>query len=311
VEILDFLQTGEKCLNLATTGDKIHNMKFDSLDSAFRALLHNVNYFGEEVNSRGSKQRELLFQQFEIQDPTALTIHSQARKFSSTYATAEWLWYLSKNPAVNNISKLAKIWSQIQDINGEVESNYGVYLFDQWNWAIDELLGDNDTRRATIVINQPHHKGKNKLDYPCTQYLQFFIRNNRLHLGVAMRSNDIIFGFCNDVFTFALFQQLMLNELNERGAGVELGSYHHHAGSLHLYERHFDMAEEVLAEDPAVQSASSTKAQVSSRFELKAGWTWEKMLEERKFLPKEDVAKREINEFAGQRKKELFVEHIR
>ena len=42
------------------------NMKFDSLDSAFRTLLHNVNSFGEEVNSRGSKQRELLFQQFEI-----------------------------------------------------------------------------------------------------------------------------------------------------------------------------------------------------------------------------------------------------
>ena len=49
-------------------------MKFGSLDSAFRTLLHNVNSFGEEVNSRGSKQRELLFQQFEIEDPTELMI---------------------------------------------------------------------------------------------------------------------------------------------------------------------------------------------------------------------------------------------
>jgi thymidylate synthase len=285
------------------------NMKFDSLDSAFRTLLHNVNSFGEEVNSRGSKQRELLFQQFEIEDPTELMIYSQARKFSSTYAIAEWLWYLSKNPAVNNIGKLAKIWRQIQDEDGEVESNYGVYLFAQWEWAINELLDDNDTRRATLVINQPHHKGKNKLDYPCTQYLQFFIRNNKLHLGVAMRSNDIIFGFCNDVFTFALFQQLMLNELNERGAGVELGSYHHHAGSLHLYKKHFTMAEEVLAESPVTERAR--QPQSICRFELEASWTWEKMLEERVFLPKEDMAKCDIKDFAAWRKKELFFEHIR
>jgi thymidylate synthase len=280
-------------------------MKFDSLDSAFKSLLHKVNSFGEEVNSRGSKQRELLFQQFEIIDPTELMIYSKARKFSSTYAIAEWLWYLSKNPAVNNIGKLAKIWEQIQDEDGEVESNYGVYLSSQWDWAIDELLGDNDTRRATIVINQPHHKGKNKLDYPCTQYLQFFIRNNSLHLGVAMRSNDIIFGFCNDVFTFALFQQLMLNELNDRGAGISLGSYHHHAGSLHLYERHFDMAAKVLTEE------SASRPQTPRQFELKAGWTWEKMLEERKSLPKEDMEKSDINDFAACRKKELFFEHIR
>ena len=296
-------------MNLATISGNMDNMKFDSLDSAFRTLLHNVNSFGEEVNSRGSKQRELLFQQFEIEDPTELMIYSQARKFSSTYATAEWLWYLSKNPAVNNIGKLAKIWRQIQDEDGEVESNYGVYLFTQWEWAINELLDDNDTRRATLVINQPHHKGKNKLDYPCTQYLQFFIRNNKLHLGVAMRSNDIIFGFCNDVFTFALFQQLMLNELNERGAGVELGSYHHHAGSLHLYERHFAMAEEILAESPVIERAD--RPQFLCRFELEAGWTWEKMLEEKMFLPKEDMAKCDINDFAAWRKKELFFEHIR
>lgn len=305
METLGFSQIGERYLNLATTSDKINDMKFDSLDSAFKSLLHKVNYFGEEVNSRGSKQKELLFQQFEIADPTELMIHSKARKFSSTYAIAEWLWYLSKNPAVNNIGKLAKIWEQIQDEDGEVESNYGVYLSAQWEWAIDEMLGDNDTRRATIVINQPHHKGKNKLDYPCTQYLQFFIRNNSLHLGVAMRSNDIIFGFCNDVFTFALFQQLMLNELNERGAGVSLGSYHHHAGSLHLYERHFEMATKVLTEEP-VSPPSNTR-----RFELKAGWTWEKLLKERKFLPKEDMEKSDINNFAACRKKELFFEHTR
>jgi hypothetical protein len=53
------------------------------------------------------------------------------------------------------------------------------------------------------------------------------------------------------------------------------------------------------------------RTQFLCRFELEAGWTWEKMLEEKMFLPKEDMAKCDINDFAAWRKKELFFEHIR
>jgi thymidylate synthase len=117
----------------------------------------------------------------------------------------------------------------------------------QWEWAMEELLGDRDTRRATISINQPYHKWKNKKDYTCTQYIHFFIRDNKLHLGVNMRSNDAVFGFCNDVWTFCMFQQLMLNDLNALGANVELGSYYHQAGSYHVYERHWKMMDKIIA----------------------------------------------------------------
>ena len=107
-----------------------------------------------------------------------------------------------------------------------MESNYGLYILgNQWNYCLEELLKDPDTRRATIAINQPFHKAQNPNDYPCTQYIQFFIRENRLHLCVNMRSNDAVFGFCNDVFTFSLFQQLMLNDLNHSfidGCPIEL-----------------------------------------------------------------------------------------
>ena len=49
-----------------------------------------------------------------------------------------------------------------------------------------------------------------------------------------MRSNDLWLGFPFDVFQFANMQVLMAMEL-----GVELGTYTHIAGSLHLYERDF------------------------------------------------------------------------
>lgn len=270
--------------------------RYNDLNEAFFDLLQSVYNQGKTVAARGSEQKELLFCNFTIDDPTNLQITSPARKFSADYATAEWLWYLSANPKVNNIGKLAKIWTLIQDDDGEAESNYGCYLKPQWNWVVEELMNDRDSRRATVVINQPHHKGKNRADYPCTHYLHFFIRENKLHLGVNMRSNDIIFGLCNDVFTFSLFQQLMLNELNSRGAAVDLGTYNHHAGSLHLYERHYKMAKRILSEN---------KIPPTEKFELSnevCSWS-----DAFKFsMPTQDLSREEIKEFTASCKTEIY-----
>ncbi len=270
--------------------------EFNNLNDAFLNLLTNVFQDGKTVSARGSEQKELLFCNFTILDPEDLNITSEARKFSTDYATSEWLWYLSANPKVNNIGKLAKIWRMIQDQNGEAESNYGCYLLPQWDWVVNELIEDRDTRRATVVINQPHHKGKNKSDYPCTHYLHFFIRDDSLHMGVNMRSNDIIFGLCNDVFTFALFQQLMLNELNSRGMNVKLGTYNHHAGSLHLYERHYPMASKILLEK---------KTDPVDRFKLSEKFSsWDQI--KHLAMSEEDLTKEEIRIRTDSAKKEIY-----
>jgi len=270
--------------------------KFDNLNDAFSSLLQDVQESGRIVRARGSEQKELIFCNFTISNPGDLEITSPARKFSADYATAEWLWYLSANPKVNNIGKLAKIWTTIQDDNGEAESNYGCYLLPQWSWVIKELISDRDTRRATIVINQPYHKDKNKSDYPCTHYLHFFIRDDELHMGINMRSNDIIFGLCNDVFTFSLFQQLMLNELNSRGANVKLGTYNHHAGSLHLYERHYSMAAKILLE---------SRIQPSSKYILSEKMTgWKAM--HNFAMPVEELSKDEIRKHTKKVKTEIY-----
>ena len=228
---------------------------FKDLNSAFCESLALVKEQGLNVESRGTKQREILFHHICIEDPTALTIAPPLRRFKPVYAIAEWLWYLSRDKNVKNIGKFAETWLNIQDEQGEAESNYGEYIFGeqtgllgtQWRWVTQELLRDRDTRRATISINQPYHKNKNPLDYPCTNNIHFFIRDNQLHLGVNMRSNCAIFGFCNDVWTFCMFQQLMLNELNDCGANLTLGRYYHSAGSFHVYERHWKMQDTILA----------------------------------------------------------------
>ena len=116
-----------------------------------------------------------------------------------------------------------------------------------------------------------------------------------------MRSNDIIFGLCNDVFTFCMFQQLMLNELNIRGAEVDLGSYYHHAGSLHLYERHFSMAEKIIVESKEINNPD--------RFVLNQDLTWKNAITDGVPLSAKDTSKEDIRKFVKTTMEKIYVEH--
>tara|TARA_Y100001938_G_scaffold136335_1_gene199091 strand:+ start:1092 stop:1943 length:852 start_codon:yes stop_codon:yes gene_type:complete len=280
--------------------------KFENLHECFLSELQAITHFGNYVNSNGTSQTELLFRSMCIKDPTKLSISIPARKFNENYSLMEFLWYLSGNRKTNNIGKCANIWLKIKDDQNEVESNYGSYILgQQWDWILNELTSDRDSRRATIVIHQPHHKTKNESDLPCTQYIQFFIRDNKLHMGVNMRSNDIIFGFCNDVYTFSLFQQLMLNDLNEfisehctDTEKVELGHYYHQAGSLHLYDMHYDMRDEILR-----QASHPIDEKVAK---MKAGITTNYIKQTQCFLPDVDMTKPELVEFTNSKIKEMF-----
>ena len=278
--------------------------KYQSLNEAFVEELSECANCGTEVGSRGFTQIERLFTSISIEDPTDISIAVPARKFNQDYAILEWLWYLNANSEIRNIGKFADIWNKISDENEKVESNYGSYLEPQWAHTIKELLSDKDSRRATIVINQPYHKNKNLKDYPCTHYIHFFIRENKLQLGVYMRSNDAVFGFCNDVFTFCLFQQLMLNELNARGAKISLGKYFHFAGSFHVYDRHYSMMEKI-SKNYRVSARKHGYPKDLDKTRLDPDLTWPKLKLITSFLD-EDLDKETISDRINEVKEAIF-----
>ena len=280
-----------------------------NLNQAFVLSLNEIWNNGCYVKSRGSEQREVLFHSVMIKDPTDLSIEVPARRFNVDYAITEWLWYLSRNPKVNNIGKLANIWNLIKDDSGECESNYGCYLLgDQWEWVKAELIKDKDSRRASLAINQPYHKGKNVNDYPCTQYLQFFIRDRKLHLSVNMRSNDAVFGFCNDVFTFCMFQQLMLNDLNANlpaDQQIELGNYFHHAGSFHLYKNHWEMLDKI--QNRYYVKTSKTGWPSLNKWKLHGRIITDSKEIKEITLPEKDMEKEDILQFTKKIKGSIYV----
>jgi thymidylate synthase len=165
---------------------------------------------------------------------------------------AELLWYLSGNNRTEWISRYSSFWKNISDDGETANSAYGARLFfpnekiangrfAQYDYVIDELKKDRDSRRAVMHIRVPSDSLDAKLDMPCTLSLQFFIRDEKMHMVTSMRSSDLIFGIAYDIPAFTLFQEMLANEF-----GIEVGTYTHTSNSLHIYERHFGMVENIL-----------------------------------------------------------------
>ena len=93
-------------------------------------------------------------------------------------------------------------------------------------------------------------------------------------------------------FTFALFQQLMLNELNSRGSNLVLGDYYHSAGSFHVYDRHYTMMEKI-SENYFKKAQKNGYPTNLKKVILDPDLTWPKMENFISFLD-EDLDKEEV-----------------
>jgi thymidylate synthase len=99
------------------------------------------------------------------------------------------------------------------------------------------------SRRAVIQIFNAEDNAKRHKEVPCTTALQFLLREGKLHLIANMRSNDAYIGLPHDVFCFTMLQEMVARIL-----GVELGSYRHSVGSMHLYDKNRAAARRYLDE---------------------------------------------------------------
>jgi thymidylate synthase len=210
-------------------------MNFSNPTQAFEETYKHIMTHGE--NYAGTKA--VFNASFSIQNPTDKVIKTLQRKFKQDYAEYEWLWYVKGNRDAKEISERAKIWKQMM-IPGttEVNSNYGFF----WNYnnqlirMIDELKANKETRRAILVHYLLHELDRYKYDTPCNDVLNFYIKDDKLHMTVFARSIDLVYGFCNDQYTFA-----KLMEYVSEKTGYQVGQMHWFITNLHVYERHFNL----------------------------------------------------------------------
>jgi len=210
-------------------------MIYKNATDAFELLFSDINANGESF--AGTKAKFNV--SFTLQDVGNKNVTTPQRKFNEDYAEYEWNWYLKGDRDASEIAERAKIWKKMM-VEGttEVNSNYGYFWNKNYQLSrvIQELKTNKETRRAIVVHYDINELDRYKHDTPCNDVLNFYIKDDKLHLTVFARSIDLVFGFCNDQYTFAKLMEMVAFQLD-----IPVGEMHWMVTNLHIYPRHYDM----------------------------------------------------------------------
>lgn len=210
-------------MNYSTAGDAFENI--------FKKIIQNGS-------DRPDGTRAIYNKSFTVLDVTKYKSFPEWRNFNLEYAELEWKWYKSGDRNPEMVVKKAKLWKQMVDEHGLVNSNYGAWWMrnNQLDFAIELLRKDKGSRRSIVVHYSPdeiHSYGK---DTPCNLVMNFFVEQDTLYLTVFARSIDLVYGFCNDQF---IFSRLMIEVAQH--LDLELGAFHYFITNLHVYDKHIEM----------------------------------------------------------------------
>ena len=217
-----------------------------TLDDVLRSVFELILTDGETVVASRGATKDVTGVLLHLSDPRARLSRTETRgKLFS--CLGELCWYLHGSESLAHISYYLPHYED-SATGDRVEGAYGPRLFDwrsvrQVPRLLALLRSRPTTRRAVIQLYDATDPDASVKDVPCTCVLQFLIRGDRVHMMVYMRSQDAYWGLTHDVFAFT-----MLQEIVARTVGLELGSYKHFVGSLHLYEEQLESASRYLAE---------------------------------------------------------------
>lgn len=216
----------------------------DLLKNVFEKLLRSKN----QITSTKGLSLEVDGVLLKLSNPRARLSRTET-KGTLFSCLGELLWYLARTNDLGFIRYYLPNYKKYSDDGKTIYGAYGPRLFnmrEQYNQVdniINLLKTKPSSRQAVIQLFDASDIVDKHNDIPCTCSLQFIIRKSRLHMFTNMRSNDVFIGLPHDVFAFTMLQEIIARTL-----GVELGSYKHAVGSLHLYKKDVDKARQYIEE---------------------------------------------------------------
>ncbi len=218
-----------------------------TLDDLLRRVIEKLLKSKHRISPSRGPATELTGVLLRVTNPRARLSRTE-KKGTLFSCLGELLWYMSKSKSLRFISYYLPNYREYSDDGRTIYGGYGPRLFkmagnNQVANVLALLRERSDSRRAVIQLFNAVDIAENHKDIPCTCTLQLMIRRGRLDMLTSMRSNDAFIGLPHDVFCFTMLQEMMARSL-----GLELGTYKHAIGSLHLYDEHAASARQYLKE---------------------------------------------------------------
>ena len=219
---------------------------FDTLDDLMRVVLNTLLQDGVPIRPTKGPAKELTGVLLGIANPRARLSRTETRgKLFS--CLGELCWYLAGSADLDFIRYYIPKYNAFA--NGQqIFGAYGPRLvnrdgLNQIANVTQRLRDKPHSRRAVIQLFDADDVVADHKDIPCTCTLQFLRRNQVLHMFTYMRSNDAYIGLPHDVFFFTILQEIIARDLS-----IDIGTYKHAVGSLHLYDTDQDAAQQFLSE---------------------------------------------------------------
>lgn len=206
-----------------------------TLQQGYAGVLQDVMRRGSDVTVKNVRTKEVLGYSLRVVDPTSSLPLGTGRGVNKAIGFGEALQLVSGESYPDLMGKVSnRTFYAFRD--GEVlHGSYGPRLRPQIPRLIEQLRSVKNSRQGVLNIWDPIYDQQERRDIPCTVALQLLARDDKLHMCVYMRSNDAWLGLAYDVFQFTTLQCTIANVL-----GFGYGTYTHFAGSMHVYEKHWD-----------------------------------------------------------------------
>lgn len=219
-----------------------------NITDALFDVLEDIDKCGQVVAARGGEQREIVGSLVTIERPRERVLTVPHRNNNIFAQVAETMWVLAGRDDLKFLGRYLPRAVEFSDDGETWRAAYGPRLrawdsrVDQLAAVRDRLIEDRYTKRAVAVLFDPARDYAETLDVPCNNWLHFLQRDSTLQLNVAVRANDAIWGFSGiNVFEWSVLHELMATSL-----GWEVGRMSWFTGTMHIYERHYEMAKRIV-----------------------------------------------------------------
>ncbi|AUX78305.1 thymidylate synthase [Sinorhizobium fredii] len=223
--------------------------RYRNISFAAAGSFEEIMEKGDQVTVRGQLTREILNQVTVLDRPLERFLFLPGRLNDCFAQIAESIWVLAGRNDVDWLTHYLPRAPDFSDDRKTWRAGYGPRLR-RWRESVDQvdevrklLVDDRTTRRAVMSLFDPGLDYVNSKDIPCNNWIGWLIRDGRLNMSIAIRSNDAMWGFSGA----NAFEWSVLHELMARWTGTEVGSATFFAASFHLYERHFNTAPSIVS----------------------------------------------------------------
>lgn len=169
-----------------------------------------------------------------------------------------WIWQMKSNKVQDLRDMGVHIWDEWELEDGTIGKAYGYQLGkkcrkvkrklhggkgnplaleyetynDQVDYLLYELVHNPASRRHITTLWNIDDLDEMTLT-PCVYETQWYVKQDKLHLDVRCRSNDMALGNPFNVFQYNVLQRMIAQV-----TGYALGEYNFYIGDCHLYDKH-------------------------------------------------------------------------